>query len=148
MSTPATDSFRFGDHRVTVICEAYYDLIFFARYEWCQFLLDHNGWRYLDEACRSFHSDHVDMLTEWAAIELEKLPEEIRHPIDGTVRDMPTLIRFLAAALHWKVAPATALCDRYYELSEPLRDAFPCNSLFGLTDSFFNHRQNRTITIG
>jgi hypothetical protein len=28
------------------------------------------------------------------------LPEEIRHPIEGTVRDMPSLIRFLAAALH------------------------------------------------
>ena len=104
MSTPATDSFLFGDHRVIVNSEAYYDLIFVAPYEWCQFLLDHNGWRYLDEACHVFHRDHVEMLAEWAAIEVEKLPEEIRHPIDGTVRDIPTLIRFLAAALPWKIA--------------------------------------------
>lgn len=104
MSTPATDSFLFGDHRVTVTAEAYYDLIFFAPYEWCQFLLDHNGWRYLDEACHVFHRDHVKMLADWAAIEVEKLPEEIRHPKDGTVRDIPTLIRFLAAALPWKIA--------------------------------------------
>jgi hypothetical protein len=104
MSTPATETFRFGDHRVTVIFEAYYDLIFYAPYVWCEFLLDHNGWRYLDEACICFHDDHVQMLAEWAATELEKLPEEIRQPIDGTVHDIPTLIRYLAAALSWKVA--------------------------------------------
>ena len=98
------DTLRFGKNRVTVDFYAYYDLIFFAPYEWCQFLLYHKGWCYPDEACCWFHDDHVDMLAEWAVIEAEKLPEEIRHPVDGTVRDIPTLIRYLAAALPWKVA--------------------------------------------
>jgi hypothetical protein len=104
MSTPDTETFRFGDYRAILNFEAYYDLIFYAPYEWCQFLLDYNNWRYLDEAGRSFHSDHVEMLADLATIEAEKLPEEIRHPIDGTARNMPTLIRYLAAALSWKVA--------------------------------------------
>lgn len=104
MSTPVLDTLHFGKHQVTVGFEAYYDLIFLAPYEWCQFLLDHDGWRYLDEACCWFHQDHVDMLADWATNEIEKQPEEIRHPIDGTVRDIPTLIRYLAAALPWKVA--------------------------------------------
>ena len=104
MSGPILETFLFGDHRAILNFEAYYDLIFYAPYEWCQFLLDHGSWRNLDEACRLFHSDHVNMLADWATIEAEKPPEEIRHPIDGTVRNMPTLIRYLAAALPWKVA--------------------------------------------
>ncbi len=117
MSTTNTDTFRFGTHQVTVSSDAYYDLIFYAPYDWCQFLLDHQGWRYLDDACQFFHQDHVAMLAEWAAIELEKLPEEIRRPIDGTVRDIPTLIRYLAAALAWKVAN-TKLGDAYDDYAE------------------------------
>ena len=104
MSTPAEETFRFGEHRVTITDDLYYDLIFNLPYAWCQFLLDHDGWGYLDEACCGFHQDHVDMLADWATMEAEKLPEKIRNPIDRTVRDIPTLIRYLAAALPWKVA--------------------------------------------
>jgi len=104
MSTPEEVTFRFGEDRVTVVEDLYYDLIFDAPFAWCEWLLKHNGWRYLDEACWFLHPDHVKMLGDWATIEVEKLPEEIRHPIDGTVRDIPTLIRYLAAALPWKVA--------------------------------------------
>lgn len=60
MSTSDMETFRFGDHRAIVNFDAYYDLIFYAPYDWCQFRVDHNGWRYLDEACRSFHSDHME----------------------------------------------------------------------------------------
>ena len=104
MSTPAEETFRFGDHRVTITDDLYYDLIFNVPYAWCDWLLEHNGWRYLDEACRWLHPDHVKMLADWATTAVEKLPDEIRHPIDGTVHDVPTLIRYLAAALPWKVA--------------------------------------------
>lgn len=98
------DTLHFGTNRVTVNSDGYCDLIFEDPYEWCQFLLDHDGWAYPDEACRWFHCDHVEMLAKWAVIEADKLPEEIRHPADGTVRDIPTLVRYLAAALSWKVA--------------------------------------------
>ena len=104
MSTPVLDTFRFGGHQVTIRDDLYDDMIFFAQEAWCAWLLEHNGWRDLDEACRWLHPDHVAMLAEWATTEVEKLPEEIRHPKDGTVRDVPTLIRYLAAALPWKVA--------------------------------------------
>lgn len=104
MSTPATDTFQFGDHKVTVISDAYSDLVFYDPYGWCQFLLDHNGWAYIDEACRYFHYDHVAMFASWAVAEMEKLPSDVRNPPDGTVRCIPTLIRYLGAALPWKVA--------------------------------------------
>lgn len=104
MSTPVLDTFLFGGHQVTIRDDLYDDMIFFAQDAWCDWLLEHNGWRYLDEACRWLHPDHVQMLADWATTAVEKLPEEIRHPVDGTVHDVPTLIRYLAAALPWKVA--------------------------------------------
>jgi hypothetical protein len=104
MSTPVLDTFQFGEHQVTIENYLYDDMIFFAQEAWCEWLLEHNGWRDLDEACRGLHPDHVKMLADWATIKVEKLPEEIRRPVDGTVRDAHTLIRYLAAALPWKVA--------------------------------------------
>ena len=104
MSTPVLDTFLFGKQRVTISYDLYYDMIFFAQEAWCEWLLEYNGWRDLDEACRYLHPDHVEMLAYWATAEVEKLPEEIRRPVDGTVRDGQTLIRYLAAALPWKVA--------------------------------------------
>lgn len=98
------ETFIIGERRVTVDYEELYDLIFDAPYEFCAWLLEHEGWRDLDQVCWAFHIDHVQMLGEWAEQEVAKLPEEIRHPVDGTVRDIPTLLRYLAAALPWKVA--------------------------------------------
>lgn len=97
-------TFIIGRRRVTVDYEELYDLIFDAPYEFCAWLLDNETWRDLDQVCWGFHIDHVQMLGEWAEQEVAKLPEEIRHPVDGTVRDIPTLLRYLAAALPWKVA--------------------------------------------
>jgi hypothetical protein len=101
MSCPWT--FHFGDRTVEVDFNDYYDL-FFEPYDYCDWLLEHHAWRNLDHACEGFHIDHVEMFGQWAAQEVAKLPEEYRNPVDGTVRDVPSLIRFLAGAFPWMVA--------------------------------------------
>jgi hypothetical protein len=104
MSADVPETFRFGDRRVTVDLNDFYDLLFEAPDEFCDWLLEHEAWRDLGEVCRCFHIDHVAMLGDWAARELAQLPEEIRHPVDGTVRDRSTLLRLLAGACPWMVA--------------------------------------------
>ena len=115
--SPFIETLHFGKNRVEVDSEGYYDLIFYHQHDWCRFLLAHEGWRYLDEACRWFHPDHVEMLAHWAEKEAGQLPEAIRKPVDGTVRDLDTLIVFLAAALRYKVVhqQLEKALDRYGE---------------------------------
>ena len=104
MSSHLLEEFRFGDRRVTIGCDAYWDLVFPRPERFCEWLLANDGWRDLDEACVPLHPDHVEMLAEWAVKEAEKLPPELRQPVDGTVRSFGTLLRYLAGAFSWKAA--------------------------------------------
>lgn len=104
MSADCSHTFNFGGKHVIVDENDFYDLIFEDQYEFCRWLLRHDGWRYLDHACEMFHPNHVAMLGEWAIEACADLPDEIRNPVDGTVRDQSSLIRFLAGALPWMVA--------------------------------------------
>ncbi|HEY1768825.1 MAG TPA: hypothetical protein VGG02_01040 [Chthoniobacterales bacterium] len=97
-------TFYFGEEVVTVDVNIFNDYIFEDPYRFCDWLLEYQGWRYLDHACENFHIDDVQMLATWAEAEAAKLPEEIRNPVDGTVHDLPTVVRFLAGALPWKLA--------------------------------------------
>lgn len=104
MSDDVPRTFHFGDHYVTVDSNEFYDLIFEDPYGFCAWLLEHEGWCYLSQVCEEFHTDHVKMIGDWAEQEVKKLPEAIQHPQDGTVRDVPTLLRYLAGACHWIAA--------------------------------------------
>ena len=104
MSAYVPETFHFGDREVTVDMNEFYDMIFEAPYDFCAWLLEHEAWRDLDQVCQGFHIDHVEMLGQWAAQEMAKLPKESRNLVDGTVKDLPTLLRFLAGACPWMVA--------------------------------------------
>jgi hypothetical protein len=104
MSSHLLEEFRFGDRHVTISCDEYWDLVFPWPELFCEWLLANGGWRNLDEACWPLHPDHVQMLAEWAMKKAAKLPPELRQPVDGTVRDFGTLLRYLAAAFSWKAA--------------------------------------------
>jgi len=104
MSSQHFEEFLFGDRRVTISCDAYWDMVFPRPERFCKWLLANDGWQDLDEACVPLHPDHVEMLAEWAVKETAKLPPELRQPADGTVRNLGTLVRYLAGAFSWKAA--------------------------------------------
>jgi hypothetical protein len=135
MSTPVTDSFLFGDHRVTVTAETYYDLIFFAPYEWCQFLLDHNGWRYLDEACHVFHRGQEKDRDNEASFhrvqdEVECLCKSYRP---SALREKVTMLSLscwplLSSCETLSASPAVAACDQ--QASKVIRPIGASNSAY------------------